>query len=131
MVVDLNESMKSYGTQVEEKIAQLGKHQKRGVQERKSLRLELEGVRAAAVGSNTMCEGLFHELANLRVSVETEFTTQAVVNASRELAFLHDLSVGREEKEKVSGRLSSLSSQRPKGSGWKQSGQPPQEPPKK
>ena len=28
MVVDLNESMKSYGTQMEEKIAQLGNHQK-------------------------------------------------------------------------------------------------------
>ena len=29
MVVDLNDSMKSYGTQVEEKIAQLGNRQKR------------------------------------------------------------------------------------------------------
>ena len=70
MVVDLNESMKSYGTQVEEKIAQLGNHQKRQVQERNSLGLELEGVRAAAVRSTTMCEGLVHELANIRVSVE-------------------------------------------------------------
>ena len=75
MVVDLNESMKSYGTQREEKIAQLGNHQKREVQERQSLGLELEGVRAAAVRSTTMCGGLVHELANLRVSVETEFTT--------------------------------------------------------
>ena len=76
MVVDLNENMQSYGTQVEEKIAQLGNHQKREVQERKYLGLELEGVRADAVGSTTMCEGPVHELANLRVSVETEFTTQ-------------------------------------------------------
>ena len=83
MVVDLNESMKSYGTQVEEKIALLGNHKKRELQERKSLGLELEGVRADAVGSTTMCEGLVHELANLRVSVETEFTTQAVASASR------------------------------------------------
>ena len=47
-----------------------------------------------------MCEGLVHELANLRLSVETEFTTQAVANASREVAFLHDLRVkARRERE--------------------------------
>ena len=73
MVVDLNESMKSYGTQVEEKIAQLGNRQKKEVQERQSLGVELEGVRMATVGSTTRCEGLVHELANLRLSVETEF----------------------------------------------------------
>ena len=44
MVVDLNESRKSYGTQVEEKIAQLGNRQKREVQERQSLGLDLSGV---------------------------------------------------------------------------------------
>ena len=81
-MVDLNESMKSYGTQVEEKIARFGNHQKTEVQERKYLGPELEGVRAAAVWSTTMCEGIVHELANLRVSVEAEFTTQAVANAS-------------------------------------------------
>ena len=83
LVLDLNESMKSYGTQVEERIVHLGNHQKREVQERKSLRLGSEGVRAAAVGSTIMCEGLVRKLANLRVSVETEFTTQAVANAPR------------------------------------------------
>ena len=123
--------MKSYGTQVEEKIAQLGNRQKREVQERQSLSLELEGVRMATVGSTTMCEGLVHELANLPLSVETEFTTQAVDNASREVACLHDLGWGQEEKGKLSGRLSSLSSQPPKRSCWTQSGQPPKVPLKK
>ena len=85
---------------MEEKIAQLGNHQEREVQERKSLGLELEGVRAAAVGSTTMCTGLVHELANLRVSVETECTTQAVASAPREVACLHDLRVeARRERE--------------------------------
>ena len=47
-----------------------------------------------------MCEGLVHELANLRVRVETEFSTQAVDNSPREIAFLHDLKVvARRERE--------------------------------
>ena len=69
IVVHLNESTNSYGTEVEEKIAQLANRQNREVQERQSLSLELEGVRMATVGSTTMCEVLVHELANLRLSV--------------------------------------------------------------